>query len=88
MNQTPTALPQGIPNQPNEAPLSAPALARSLAPGALSRVGEIALDERTDPRVVLTAAKLILWASSLTVPPDEEDPGRELCFSPEVSFGD
>ena len=88
MNQTPTALQKGIPNQPNEAPLSAPALARSLAPGALSRVGRIALDEKTDPKVVLTAAKLILWATGLSEPPGEGEQELELRFSPEDADGD
>lgn len=67
--------------------LSAPALARSLAPGALSRVGEIALDAGTDPKVALTAAKLILWACGL-----EEGAGGEaeleLRFTPEAPNGD
>ena len=68
--------------------VSAPALARSLAPGALSRVGAIALDEKTDPKVVLTAAKLILWASGLSEPPDGEEPEIELGFSPEAGDED
>ena len=70
----------------DETPSSAPALARSLAPGALSRVGRIVLDEKTDPRVVLSAAKLILWACGLEEPPDDSA-DTEFHFSPEVPFG-
>ena len=77
-----------IQNQSQTASPSAPALARSLAPGALSRVGRIALDEKTDPKVVLTAAKLILWASGLSEPPDGEEPEIELGFSPEAGDED
>ena len=77
-----------IQNQSQTAAQSAPALARSLAPGALSRVGRIALDEKTDPKVVLTAAKLILWATGLSEPPGEGEQELELRFSPEDADGD
>ena len=79
-----------IQTQPQSQPtaLSAPALARSLAPGALSRVGRIALDEKTEPKVVLTAAKLILWATGLSEPPGEGEQELELRFSPEDADGD
>ena len=77
-----------IENQSQTVAPSAPALARSLAPGALSRVGRIALDEKTDPKVVLTAAKLILWATGLSEPPGEGEQELELRFSPEDADGD
>ena len=77
-----------IQNQSQTVAPSAPALARSLAPGALSRVGAIALDEKTDPKVVLSAAKLILWASGLSEPPGDEEQGFELRFTPEDAYGD
>ena len=75
-------------SQSQSTALSAPALARSLATGALSRVGRIALDEKTDPKVVLTAAKLILWATGLSEPPGEGEQELELRFSPEDADGD
>ena len=77
-----------IETQSQTAAPSAPALARLLAPGALSRVGAIALDGKTDPKVVLSAAKLILWASGLSEPPGDEEQGFELRFTPEDAYGD
>ena len=40
------------------------------------------------PKVVLTAVKLILWASGLSEPPDGEEPEIELGFSPEAGDED
>ncbi len=68
----------------NDIPLTAPALARSLAVRTVARAGAIALDESTDPRVVLTAARLILWAAGMAEPPDPDDGPLELRFLPEV----
>ena len=46
------------------------------------------MGEKTDPKVVLAAAKLILWACGLTEPPDEEEQEFELRFTPEEPYGD
>ena len=70
---------------PAQNPPSAPALARSLAPGALSRVGRIVMDDATDPKVVLTAARLILWAAGMDDPPDDSDDELSFTLSPEAS---
>ena len=43
---------------------------------------------KTDPKVVLSAAKLILWASGLSEPPGDEEQGFELRFTPEDAYGD
>ncbi|MBQ8082482.1 MAG: hypothetical protein IJ240_11375 [Clostridia bacterium] len=40
--------------------------AGELAPAAIKRVGSIVLDESADPRVVISGAKLILWAAGLS----------------------
>ena len=47
------------------------AAARGLAMTALSRVGELLEREDTDPRLLVSAAKLVLWAAG------QEDDGTE-----------
>jgi len=58
----------------NERQQSLKALARRLAPDALSRVGELIADQATDGRLIIQAARLILWAAG-SVEDDEEGDG-------------
>ncbi len=66
----------------NKNPPGAQALARKLAPGALRRVGELVDSPDTDGRLLIQAAKLILWAAG-----DMEDDGGDGLFEIRLTGG-
>ena len=58
------------------------AAARDLAPLALRRVGELLDGEETDGRLLIQAARLVLWAARLDDAGDDaESGGFELRFT-------
>ena len=58
------------------------AIARELAPAALRRIGALLDDGDTDARLLVQAAKLVLWATQLSDGGEEEERGGfELCFT-------